>query len=80
MSSFQNATTDKSTVVRLGELNIRKNKDCLGTTCLPQPQDFDISKNDFIIHEEYGPIVNDKVQGCHKLNSNDFCKRNIQSK
>ena len=72
--------TDKSTVLRLGELNIRKNEDCLGTTCLPKPQDFNISKNNFIIHEEYGPIVNDKVQGCHKLNSNDFCKRNIQSK
>ena len=66
MSSFQNATTDDSTMLRLGELNIRKNEDCLGTTCLPQPQDFDISKNDFIIHEEYGPIINDKVQGCHK--------------
>ena len=65
--------TDKATVLRLGELNIRTNVDCFEdhcrkrTFCLPQPQDFDLSKNNFIIHEEYGPIVNDKVQGYHIL-------------
>ena len=66
ISSFQNTTDDNSTVVRLGELNLVKKEDCSGSICLPQPQDFIISKNNVKIHDEYGPVVNDQVKSCNK--------------